>query len=498
MTSIGRSALLVTFIAAVLLWGLALGTESDPVLGVGMAHLTLKTLAIAATAVLAVITAAKLILSLANSLTGMPPTGFQRVVIYGLLTFAASFATLQYFGFNLSAVLTTSAIVTAAVGFAMQPTLSSMIGGLALHADRALRIGDCVMYEGDMVRIESMNWRAAAGRKSDGKLVVIPNTKLADSSAEILHADRPHRLEVTFFGPIDHPPQAICDLVREAVSDLALVDKSRAVAIAPIAFELEQEAVRFRIQYWTRNYLAHNLIHGEIIRRIWYVFQRNRIHFPNPTQCVVLASAKPNLEALLEKPEEIAPQLARALHLVQGNAMEQAQDMARQSRLLLFAPDERLIMPEWSDGWEYLLLRGEAYEVPEFDLTPEIAGAHKPLGVERLGPTAAITRVADELSLLIGPYAKLAVVRVGDRTETYEQLCREVALEIPDEAARAGFLRKMLTETAHRWRPGTMVPARRNASGQLASEPSLRADGEVALLAAPAGVLRSSQRMAAE
>jgi len=495
MTSIGRSALLAAFIAAVVLWGIALGTESDPVLGVGMAHLALTTLAIAATAVLAVMTAGKLILSLAGSLTGMPATGFQRVIIYGLLTFAATFATLQYFGFNLSAVLTTSAIVTAAVGFAMQPTLSSMIGGLALHADRALRIGDCVTYEGDLVRIDSMNWRAASGRRPDGKLVVIPNTKLADASVEVFHHDRAHRLEVNFLGPIKHPPQAICDLVRDAVSDLALVEKGRAVGIAPVAFDAAQEAIRFRTQYWTRNYWSRSLIEGEIVRRVWYVFQRNRIPFPNPNPCA-FASAARNHQSPLDDPEQMATGLARVLH---GNySDEEAHELARQSRLLLFAPDERLIMPEWSNGWEYLLLRGEAYEVPEFDLTPEISGARKPLGVERLGPTAAITRLADELSLLIGPYAKLAVIRVGDRTETFEQLCREVALEIPDESARAGFLKKMLTETAHRWRPGAIVPARRNASGQLASEPSLRAYGEVALLAAPAGLLRSSQRLAAE
>jgi len=494
MTSIGRSALLAAFIASVVLWGIALGTQSDPVLGIGMAHLVLTALAIAATAVLAVMTAGKLILSLAGSLTGMPATGFQRVIIYGLLTFAATFATLQYFGFNLSAVLTTSAIVTAAVGFAMQPTLSSMIGGLALHADRSLRIGDCVMYEGDLVRIDSMNWRAASGRRPDGKLVVIPNTKLADASVEVFHQDRAHRLEVNFIGPINHPPQVICDLVRDAVSDLALVEKGRPVGIAPVAFDPAQEAIRFRVHYWTRNYWYRSLIEGEIVRRVWYVFQRNRIPLPNPNPCA-LASATRNQSAL-DDPEQIVASLARVPH---GNySDEEAHQIARQSRLLLFAPDERLIMPEWSSGWEYLLLRGEAYEVPEFDLTPEITGARRPLSVERLGPTAAITRVADELSLLIGPYAKLAVIRVGDRTETYEQLCREVALEIPDELARDSFLKKMLIETAHRWRPGTMIPARRNASGQLASEPSLRATGEVALLAAHAGVLRTLHQLAAE
>src|SRR5437763_14129056 len=237
MTSLGRNVLLSAAIAVVLLWAVAMGSQRDPVLGGGMAHRVLKTAAIAATAVLAVVVAGKLILTLAMSMTGTEPTGFQRVIIYALLTFAASFATLRYFGFDLSAVLTTSAIVTAAVGFAMQPTLSSMIAGLALHADRAVHVGDCVLLDGEAVRIESMNWRASIGRRPDGQLIVIPNAKLTEVSTQVLRSADPHRAEFSFFGPIDHPPQQVCDLTRELVSDLALVDKSKAIAVAPVSFE---------------------------------------------------------------------------------------------------------------------------------------------------------------------------------------------------------------------------------------------------------------------
>ncbi|MBV9571420.1 MAG: mechanosensitive ion channel [Alphaproteobacteria bacterium] len=497
MNSPPRSWLVPAFVIAALLWGISILTENDPVLGLGLAHQALRSAAVVATAIFAVLTAGKLILSVAASFTGSEVTGFLRVIVYGLLTFGASFATLRYFGFDLTAVLTTSAIVTAAVGFAMQPTLSSMIAGLALHADRNVRIGDCVLIDSEAVRIESMNWRAALGRRPDGRLIVIPNGKLTEASTEVLRLDEPHRAEFTFLGPIDHPPQEICDLTGELVTDLALVDKVHPVAVAPVGFEPEQESVRFRVLYWTRSYGERTLIEGEIVRRIWYAFQRNRIAFPHPTACAISASSQPSLERRLEDSRPLAGDIVRLVPEISSG--ERADLVARESRLLLYAPDERLIMPEWSDGWQYLLLRGEAYEVPEFDLTPEIGSTQSPLSVERLGPTAAITRLADELSLIIGPYAKLAVTRAGDRTQSYDQLCREVALEIEDGQRRQVFLERMMQVHLRVWRPGTMVAARRNASGQLASEPSLRASGEVTLLAFPAGLLdRSSIRAAAE
>jgi len=490
-----RTTLIPAFVLATLLWAISLVTESDPVLGVGTAHMVLKAAAIVVTAIFAVVLSGKLVLSLAASLTGAQPTGFQRVIIYGLLTFGASFATLRYFGFDLTAVLTTSAIVTAAVGFAMQPTLSSMIAGLALHADRVVRVGDCVLLDNETVRIESMNWRAAIGRRPDGQLLVIPNAKLTDASTQVLQTNDAHRAEFSFLGPIDHPPQQICDLARELVSDLALVEKSKPVTVAPISFEPDKESIRFRVHYWTRSYFDRVLVEGEIVRRIWYSFQRNRIAFPHPTACALSASTQSGLNEKLQDPKQMGSEIA--CMLPGGVSAAMAEGIAKESRLLLYAPDERLIMPEWSDGWRYLLLRGEAYEVPEFDLTPEVASAQGELAVQRLGPTAAITRLADELSLIIGPYAKLAVMRAGDRTQTYEQLCREVAQEIDEPDTRERFLDRMLHGRLRTWRPGVTIPARRNASGQLASEPSLRANGEVALLALPVGLLEQFIPLAA-
>jgi small-conductance mechanosensitive channel len=497
MSRFVRSPLIPVAFFASLLWAIAIFTESDAVLGIGLAHAVLKGAAIAGTAVLSVMIAGKLILSFAASLMGAPATGFQRVIIYGLLTFGASFATLRYFGFDLTAVLTTSAIVTAAVGFAMQPTLSSMIAGLALHADRAVHVGDCVLIDNEAVRIESLNWRAAIGRRPDGRLMVIPNGKLTEASTEVLRVADAHRAEFSFLGPLDHPPQQICDLTRELVSDLTLVDKGRPIEVAPVGFEPDKESLRFRILYWTRNYAERTRIEGEIVRRIWYCFQRNRIAFPHPTACAISASAQETLEHALQDPEKLAPQIARVLP--RGFSDGAAEGIAKDAKLLLYAPDERIVMPEWTQGSRYLLLRGEAFEVPEFDLTPEIASADAQLAVERLGPTAAITHLADELSLIIGPYAKLAVSRAGDRTETYEQLCREVAGEIDDTKLRTRFLDKMLRGHRRAWQAGALVRARRNASGQLASEPSLRAAGELALLAIPEALLgQLSLRTAAE
>lgn len=495
MAALFRSPLIPALAIVAIAWAIYLATADDPVLGSGSARASLEAIAVVLTAILVVLLAATALLSVIISFTGSPITGFQRVIVYAVLTFGATFITLRYLGFDPTTVLTTSAIATAAVGFAMQPVLSSMIAGLALHADRAMHVGDSIILDDEAVEITSINWRATTGRRADGRLVVIPNGKITDAVTQVLRASETHCTEFFFDGPIAHPPQLLCDLVRDAVMDLPLVDRSRAVVVAPVAFEPEKQALRLRVQYWVQRYGDRSLVEGEGVRRIWYVFQRNGIAFSMGSGAPLAAGLANFPDASLRHTEELGPAIAAWLarrHPALAQSREAEQAIAAKARLLLYAPGERIIMPEWAEGWDYVLFRGEARPVPKLDLSPEIEDGAAVPPIEKLGPTAKITHLADELSKLIGPYAKIAVMRAAERSQNYRELCEEVALEIDDPATRARFLRAMVPPDLRVLAAGSVVIARRNAGGYLAAEPALRARGELALLAIPPDAVGSA------
>ena len=114
-------------LVAVAAWLLSALGRADPVLGLPEAQATLDVVTTIAGGIAAVLLLARLVLGVA----ARQATGFHRAVIYLVLTFVASFLVMRHFGFDLRAVLTTSAILTAAVGLAMQPTLGTMIAGFA-------------------------------------------------------------------------------------------------------------------------------------------------------------------------------------------------------------------------------------------------------------------------------------------------------------------------------------------------------------------------------
>src|SRR5690606_18755950 len=121
----------------------------------------LQHVAVGLTAAFGALIAAGLVLNIGlRQGLGIEPTGAQRVIVYALVTFVASAVSLKLLGQNLTAILTTSAIITAVVGFALQPTLGGLFSGVALQLDRHLKPGSGIVYQGHDTLIESMNWRS--------------------------------------------------------------------------------------------------------------------------------------------------------------------------------------------------------------------------------------------------------------------------------------------------------------------------------------------------
>jgi small-conductance mechanosensitive channel len=468
-----RTPLVTAFAFASLVWAVYALTAGDPVFGSSPAQSAILAIAVAASAVLAIMVAGTIILEINAAVSDSRATGLQRVLVYALLTFAATFTALRFLGFRLDTVLTTSAIVTAVVGFAMQATLSSVIAGLSLHADRALHVGDSFILDGEPVEIVSLNWRSVSGRRINGRIVVIPNAKVADAPCEILKKGESHRTELFFRAPLDQPPQIIADLAREVIADLHLVDRERPIVVTPVEFEPQFGDMRVRAQYWVRNYADRSVVEGEAIKRIWYVLQRHRLYFQRMA----------DLEEHLRAGEDVP----RALGQWFGDAMS-ADDLAalaQKTRVLLFAPDERIVLPSWSEGWQFRLLRGAARATSALGSSAGAGDHAVARRLDQLGPTTALSLMSDALAHRIGPYAKFAVAAASTTSADYAAICRVVAAEIKDDPARAAFLHEVLPQKQSTVEAGARLNARRDAMGVFAVEPPLRAHGETVVLALP-------------
>ena len=100
-----------------------------------------------------------------------------RVYYYGILIFGTITA-LGAAGMNVSALVAGLGLTGFALGFALKDVLSNLLSGIMLLLYRPINIGDQIRmgeYEG---RIETIRMRDTLVRAADGRLIVIPNTKL--------------------------------------------------------------------------------------------------------------------------------------------------------------------------------------------------------------------------------------------------------------------------------------------------------------------------------
>ncbi len=97
---------------------------------------------------------------------------YYSVLIFGLIT------ALGTAGLNVSALVAGLGLTGFALGFALKDVLSNLVSGLMLLVYRPFKIGDQIemgAYEGT---IKTIRMRDTIVRSYDGRMIIIPNTKL--------------------------------------------------------------------------------------------------------------------------------------------------------------------------------------------------------------------------------------------------------------------------------------------------------------------------------
>lgn len=466
--------IVVTASLACLVWLLFIATESDPMLGQPPIRPSLELVAILSTGVLFVMGGG--VLSFALFPGGARATGLHRAAVHIILAFVALYFTLSYYGWDLRAALTTSAILTAALGFAMQPTFSSLISGILLNIDYRLKVGDAIVRGGEAIAVEALGWRTIVGRKDDGRIVVFPNARLADAELEFVPAGAALRTETTVPVSTATSPGRVASIVANLLGDIAELDPGHPIEVAPVEFNPDAAATRYRIRCWVRDYRYLHPVQSQVQVRLWYGLRRHGLFLPStPGDTEPLGWSNPG--AVVAALKQCRPDLPP----------DTCQSLAEAGDVLLFGAGETAVLSEHQRGRAYLLLSGALVDAPVIDgAVGGIHGDRPP--VEALSRIGAERYLAAALASRIGPYAEYAIHHAARDASTLEDLCLAAAEEIEDPGARADFLASIWPARPTSLRPGSVFPADNTVAGALLPHRRLRARGEVALLALPDGM----------
>jgi small-conductance mechanosensitive channel/CRP-like cAMP-binding protein len=174
---------------------------------------------------------------------------------------------------HLGALFTTSAILTAIVGLALQDTLGNLFAGVALHLERTMRAGDMIRYGETFGAVEQLSWREIRLRTTEGNLLLIPNSLAGRERLEVFARPGPpiaRTLRVNL--EYDASPERVRETLESALRGM----KGIAVSPAPRAYlrTFDASSIIYELRYWLEDYGDYLEIDSQARERAWYALRR--------------------------------------------------------------------------------------------------------------------------------------------------------------------------------------------------------------------------------
>lgn len=186
---------------------------------------------------------------------------------------------LRELGFDFNVLLGAAGIVTLAVGFASQTSVSNIISGLFLVVERSVEVGDVITVNGRTGEVLTVDLLSTKLRTFDNLLVRIPNEAMV--KAEIVNLNRfpIRRIDVQIGVAYKENLRKVKELLLKVadVNPLCLEEPSPLI----IAQGFGDSSINFQFSVWAtkENFLdLRNSIHEDIKR----AFDEAGIEIPFP------------------------------------------------------------------------------------------------------------------------------------------------------------------------------------------------------------------------
>lgn len=326
-----------------------------------------------------------------------------RDIMVAVVYMVAVFTVLSQVGLNVTSLVTTSAVLTAVIGFALQDLLSSVMSGIALQLEQPFAVGDWVKFDEQEGRVLETNWRSTKIETLHRDIVVIPNNVITRSALiNFTQPDPIHRRKLDIRMRHDTPPNEVKRSLLAALREIDGVLTDPKPYVRTRTFD--DAGIGYRLHFFIDQIHLKDHIEDEVLTRIWYKLERDGLEVPYPTQDINVRTIDP--EQARRKAEETLAAVEEALRGVSFlEPLDDAQrrQLAYHIRRQAYAADETIIRHGDPGESFYIVAKGR------LSVTTK-------RGVE-----VAVLQRGDyfgEMSLMTGESRSATVTAIGD-TELY-------------------------------------------------------------------------------
>ena len=236
-----------------------------------------------------VILAAVIVFDLALGRADVHVPSIVRDLLQVVALFLVLLVILRRSGVDLVSLVTTSAVLTAVIGFALQSTIANVFAGVALQVDNSVRIGEWVKIGEREGAITEIRWRSTLLLARDGSTIIVPNSELV--SGQVTNLSKPpgrHRLTIEVGLHYRYPPREVQRVLIDAVRGTPGVLAEPRPDCLTWAFG--DNAVTYALRFWTSDFVREEQTAGAVRTRVWYAVHRAGFEIPYPTRTLLMPS----------------------------------------------------------------------------------------------------------------------------------------------------------------------------------------------------------------
>lgn len=311
-------------------------------------------------------------------------------------------------GMDISNIFATSAIITAILAFAMQDTLGNVLGGLAIHLDHSVEIGDWIVLDNISGQVTDIRWRYTKVLTRNGEKVVIPNSQLMKNKFNVVGTDSSRnnawRRWIWFNIGLDFAPARIIDIAERSLKDAQIERVAKDPAPSCVLMEFGPGYLRYAMRYWLLDPLHDDPTDSVVRVHILSALEREGIPLAIPEEARHMIKENESYEQRLAARETTKRMDALSrVDLFKALTEEELKQLASHLRHAPFAQGDVMTRQGAFGDWLYILVRGEA------DVWLETAGEAR-----KLLSTLSAGSVFGEMGLMTGEPRRATVIARTD------------------------------------------------------------------------------------
>ncbi|MFL6567279.1 MAG: cyclic nucleotide-binding domain-containing protein [Burkholderiales bacterium] len=315
-------------------------------------------------------------------LAGKRPTRIVEDLAIVVAYVGYGLAQLRGAGVDLGSLVTTSAILTAAIAFSMQDTLGNVLGGLAIQLDNSVQVGDWIKIDELTGRVRDIRWRTTLIETRNWETVLIPNSALMKGRVSILGrrdgSSPAWRRILNFMVDPGVPPARVIAIVEDEMRELAIPHVGRMPAPSCVLYSFEQGNLRYQLRYFLTDFQEDDTTDSMVRVHLFSSLQRAGIRMAEP-QHTVHAVQRDEAHAQSVKQRELTRrlQVLNSVQLFSGLSENEKAEIAERLQYAPFARGDAITKQGNAAHWLYILAFGDAevlYEPPG-GAVPQLIGS---------------------------------------------------------------------------------------------------------------------------